>query len=450
MLAEVFKSLSFLSILLIVGTLLRAKIKLFQNLFLPASVIGGFIGLIIVQTSIIPIPFDWVRTYSLLPGILIIPIFASIPLGMSISKSNMLTSFPNIIKCFGIFQAVAMTQCIIGYGTNLLYSRLKPEIELYRTFGYELSAGFSGGHGLAAATGKLLEGFGVPYWEVAQGIAMTTATVGLIGGIVFGIIFINIAVRKKNTSILKEPNDIPIESKLGFNKNINSQASIGRETLMSSNIETIAFHLAIIFSVCGLAYIILDLVRKTNITGLSVLPVWTYSMIIMFILNIIIGKLKMDWIVDSKLKSRITGSLSDFAVVSAITSLPIKAVLQYIEPLIFMMILGFIVSYFMIFFMAKSLFKKNYFEYGIMLWGALTGVMITGITLLKICDNDYQSPVLKDFSLGFSINFVSSLLIVPILNSVLATGSTMMNFIVSIIFTLVYIGIAFSPKLKGL
>lgn len=450
MLSEVFKSLSFLSVLLIVGTLLRAKVKLFQNLFLPASVIGGFIGLIIIQTSVIPIPFDWVRSYSLLPGILIIPIFASIPLGMSISKSNVLSSFPNIIKCFGIFQAVAMTQCIIGYGTNLLYSRFKPEIELYRTFGYELSAGFSGGHGLAAATGKLLEGFGVPYWEVAQGVAMTTATVGLIGGIVFGIIFINIAVRKKNTSILKEPNEIPIESKLGFNKDVNSQVSIGRETLMSSNIETIAFHLAIIFSVCGLAYIVLDLVRKTNITGLSVLPVWTYSMIIMFILNIIIGKLKMDWIVDSKLKSRITGSLSDFAVVSAITSLPIKAVLQYIEPLIFMMVLGFIVSYFMIFFMSKTLFKKNYFEYGIMLWGALTGVMITGITLLKICDNDYQSPVLKDFSLGFSINFVSSLLILPILNSVLATGSTMMNFIVSIVFTFVYIGVAFSPKLKGL
>ena len=40
-------SLGLLSIFLLIGVILRAKIKLLQNLFLPASVIGGFLLLML-------------------------------------------------------------------------------------------------------------------------------------------------------------------------------------------------------------------------------------------------------------------------------------------------------------------------------------------------------------------------------------------------------------------
>ena len=446
---ELLKSLSFLSFLLLLGMFLRAKVKLFQNLFLPASVIGGFIGLLIVETNIIPIPSDWVKTYSILPGVFIIPIFAAIPLGMSFGGKKQGAFFmPNILISFGIFMGASMAQSTVGYATNIFFTHVNPKIELYRTFGYELSAGFAGGHGLAAATGKLLEGFGMPYWNTSQGIAMTTATVGLIGGMVFGIIFINIAIRNKKISLLKNASGIPSDMKQGFSKNIEQQKSLGRETFMSSSIETIAFHLAIIFTVCGVAYFVISLVNKTNITGLKVLPIWTYSMIIMFIVNYIMQKMNFDWMIDSKVKARITGAMSDFAIVSAITSLPLKAVLQYTLPLTVMMTLGFTVTYFIIFNFSKLCFKDYIFERAIISWGAATGVLITGITLLRICDSEYATPALKDFSLGFSLMSLSSLLIVPILNTVLATGSTMANMIAAIVATLIYLSIAFLASLK--
>lgn len=446
---ELLKSLSFLSSLLLLGMLLRAKVKLFQNLFLPASVIGGFVGLLIVQTNIIPIPIDWVKTYSILPGVFIIPIFAAIPLGMSFGGKNQAPFFmPNILISFGIFMGASMAQSTVGYATNIFFSYVKPETELYRTFGYELSAGFAGGHGLAAATGKLLEGFGMPYWNISQGVAMTTATVGLIGGMVFGIIFINIALRNKKTALLKEASEIPDDMKRGFSKDIEKQTSLGRETFMSSSIETIAFHLAIIFAVCGVAYVVLNAINKTNITGLKVLPVWTYSMIIMFIVNFVIKKMNLDWMVDFRVKARITGAMSDFAIVSAITSLPLNAVLEYTFPLTVMMTLGFIVTYFIIFKFSKLCFKDYVFERSIISWGAATGVLITGMTLLRICDSEYDTPALKDFSLGFSLMLVSSLLIVPVLNSILATGSTIDNMVAAIVATLIYLSIAFLASLK--
>ena len=458
LLTQLLQALSLLSVLLLVGTFLRAKVKLFQSLYLPASVIGGFIGMIISpeilgRFSNYSISEEWIKTYSLLPGILSVPIFAAIPLGMFLNSSNnsnekksIKSLYPSkVLICFGLFQCASMSQSAIGYATNMFFSKINPQLNMYRTFGYELSAGFAGGHGLAAATGKLLEGFGIPQWEIAQGVALTTATIGLIGGIVFGIIFINLAVRKNKTKIIKRINDNADKSmEVGYNKDINKQNSLGRETFLSSSIETITFHLAIIFTVCGIAYIVLNFVKKMNIAGLNVLPVWTYSMIIMFALNFIIKKLNLVWMVDAKVKAKIMGTLSDFAIVSAMTSLPIKAIINYIAPITVMCILGFIITYLLVFPLNSFFFKEDYsFERAIISWGTLTGVLITGMTLLKICDPEYKSPALSEFSLGFSLMSVTGLLIVPILNTVLAVGSTFDNFITAIISAIFYFAFAF-------
>lgn len=452
LLTQLLQALSLLSVLLLVGTFLRAKIKLFQSLYLPASVIGGFIGMIISpeilgRFSNYSISEEWIKTYSLLPGILSVPIFAAIPLGMFLNENkNIKSMYPSkVLICFGLFQCASMSQSAIGYATNMFFSKINPQLNMYRTFGYELSAGFAGGHGLAAATGKLLEGFGIPQWEIAQGVALTTATIGLIGGIVFGIIFINLAVRKNKTKIIKRINNNADKSmEVGYNKDINKQNSLGRETFLSSSIETITFHLAIIFTVCGIAYIVLNFVKKMNIAGLNVLPVWTYSMIIMFALNFIIKKLNLVWMVDAKVKAKIMGTLSDFAIVSAMTSLPIKAIINYIAPITFMCILGFIITYLLVFPLNSFFFKEDYsFERAIISWGTLTGVLITGMTLLKICDPEYKSPALSEFSLGFSLMSVTGLLIVPILNTVLAVGSTFDNFITAIISAILYFAFAF-------
>ena len=452
LLTQLLQALSLLSVLLLIGTFLRAKVKLFQSLYLPASVIGGFIGMIISpeilgRFSNYSISEEWIKTYSLLPGILSVPIFAAIPLGMFLNENkNIKSMYPSkVLICFGLFQCASMSQSAIGYATNMFFSKINPQLNMYRTFGYELSAGFAGGHGLAAATGKLLEGFGIPQWEIAQGVALTTATIGLIGGIVFGIIFINLAVRKNKTKIIKRINDNADKSmEVGYNKDINKQNNLGRETFLSSSIETITFHLAIIFTVCGIAYIVLNFVKKMNIAGLNVLPVWTYSMIIMFALNFIIKKLNLVWMVDAKVKAKIMGTLSDFAIVSAMTSLPIKAIINYIAPITVMCILGFIITYLLVFPLNSFFFKEDYsFERAIISWGTLTGVLITGMTLLKICDPEYKSPALSEFSLGFSLMSVTGLLIVPILNTVLAVGSTFDNFITAIISAILYFAFAF-------
>ena len=47
---DIVLAFSALCILLVVGKILRVTIRLFQKLYLPASVIGGLLGLALVQT----------------------------------------------------------------------------------------------------------------------------------------------------------------------------------------------------------------------------------------------------------------------------------------------------------------------------------------------------------------------------------------------------------------
>ena len=213
MLSELLCSLAAIGGLLL-GTFLRAKVKIFQKLFLPASVIGGFIGLLLGpvvmgENAILKFPREYINNWTLIPGILIVPIFASVPLGMFMNgdsapaKKKSGSALSKVLITFAVFAAVSSVQSAIGFGTNLLFSAIGNS-GLYRTFGYELSQGFCGGHGTAGAVGRIMEDLGLDYWATAQGVATTTATIGIIGGMLSGIVFINIAARKGKTSVLKK------------------------------------------------------------------------------------------------------------------------------------------------------------------------------------------------------------------------------------------------------
>lgn len=453
MLTELLCSLSIIGGLLLVGTFLRAKIKLFQKLFLPASVIGGFVGLllgpmILGDYALLRVPEAYINNWSLLPGLLIVPIFAAVPLGMFMGEKKTAESSghktaPSVLKAFGIFAALGMVQSAVGFGTNMAFTAAGAT-NLYRTFGYELSQGFTGGHGTAGAVGKIFEGLGLDYWATAQGVATTTATVGLIGGVLIGILLINAAAQAGRTAILKKPGDIPVEMSRGFIMDQNRQPSLGRETTMNSSVETLSLHMAIILAGCGLAYLLMDALKSTGIAAFSNLPVWIYAMVIMFLINGLLIQLKLDWLIDNKVKSKLSGAMSDFAITAAIASMPVKAIMEFAVPITVMCVLGFAVTYFVIFGIQTRLFHDNYaFERGIIAWGCATGVMITGMMLLKICDPDYETPALSDFSVGFSLLSLSNMITQPIAISYLANGTTMENLVVSLLMAAVFFAVAY-------
>lgn len=406
MLTDFLKSLGLLGVFLLVGVFIRANVKIFQKTFIPAGVIGGFLLLILGPQciNILSVPDEWFKIYSLLPGVLIVPVVAAVPLGLNIGSGKSTDSdvLKNVIPLIGIGLGASMFQFAVGYGTHVLFSGQ----DLYDVFGIELAIGFVGGHGTAGTLGNILSELNLSYWQISQGVATTTATFGIVGGILIGIGLINWAARHGHTALLKKPADIPEPLRIGYQKDMTKQNSIGRETTLSSSIDTVAFHAAIIFVACGLAYIVLSFTKKFKIPVLSSISVWAYAMIVMFIIWEIMRKLNLNYLIDDKVKSKISGSFTEYAVIAAIASLPIKAVAAYIIPIIVMVVLGYIVTTGVLFFFCKKYLKGYWFEQMIGTFGMSTGVFLTGVLLLRVCDPNLESPALANYSLSYTITSI--------------------------------------------
>ena len=468
MTSQLFKQLlisfSILGVLLLIGTILRAKVKIFQKMFLPASVIGGFIGLILgpeLLGKVLPITFsqDYVSIWLQLPSILVVPIFAAVPLGLFLNekkdseakKKKKKSGLPSAaLICLGILMGVSWLQSVVGFGTNVVISKIFPNMGIYRIFGYELSQGFVGGHGSAGQVASIYQQLGLDFWQTAQGVTTATATIGLVGGMLLGIVFINAAARKGKTALMTEPAKLSEDLLSGMIKDVSQQGSMGRETTHNSTIETSTLHMALILAACGIGYLIVKLLAAAG----SLMPVWIWAMAAMLGINAIIKKLKLGWLIDPKVKSKITGTLSDFAIVSAIASVPIQLVGQFIVPILVMCAIGFVATYFYIFKMSAWLLKDNCpFEHSIIAWGTSTGVVITGMMLLKICDPEYKTPALQDFSVGFSMISIFSLALYVVIMKALAGWSTMANFgfstVVCIAFTAMAIIVGLIAKNKN-
>ena len=355
--------------LLFAGMFLRAKVPAFRKLLLPASVIGGFVGLllgpqVLGDNAILKFSAECVGTWSLIPGVLILPIFASVPLGDGMNeppkaKGETMRNLPKVLASLGCFGSTCFMQSVVGFGMAMLFISFMPGIGLYKNFGYELTAGFSGGHGTAGAVGGLLQQFGIPHWEVAQGMATTFATIGLIGGMIIGILLINFYCRKGQTRMLDKPADLPALTVFGFTKDIKQQPNVGRETTNNSSIETITVHLGIILIDCALSYFLLAKAKEYSIPGFSVIPVWFYGLGLMYGINFLLRKFKLDWMIDKKVKGRIVGAISDFAIVCAVASMNVKAVAAYIVPIVVCSVLGFAVTFLCCFTLHKFCFGKN-------------------------------------------------------------------------------------------
>lgn len=456
-LQDLLKCVGALGGLLLLGMFLRAKVKLFQRFLLPASVIGGFAGLllgpvVLGKYALLPFSEDWIQTWSLLPGLLIIPIFSSTPLGMFREKSKGDDRQKNktglkILMTMGIAAAASIFQNVVGFGVNALFTRIDPGSGLYRTFGWELKEGYCGGHGTAGAVGNILEGYGLDYWQTAQGVAMTTATVGLIGGMLLGIFFISRAGKKGQLTYFDtSKSSLPKAVMEGYERDTARQKTLGRETTASSSIETISVHLGIMLGGCVIAFGMRRLLSGI-FTIFGSIPVWFYGIVVMYGINYLLQRLELTWLVDQKVKSAITGTMSDFAIVAAIASVPVQAVFAYALPLAVMCALGFVATYYLTFPFFKFCFKHDHpFERAIITWGTNTGVMVTGLMLLKICDPDYKSPSLGDFTMCYPLISLITIAISPLYYHMIGFGSTMENMMFNLICAVVFATIAVGAR----
>ncbi|MDZ4059364.1 MAG: sodium:glutamate symporter, partial [Bacteroidales bacterium] len=218
--------------LILIGKLIRVKVKFIQKLFIPPSLIAGFLGLAAGPNGFDILPFsDQLGTYA---GILIALVFAALPL------SSPKFSFKEVSGRVGPIWAYAQLGMLLQWSIMGLFGLFVLNIiwpELNSAFGIMLPTGFYGGHGTAAAIGSAFDGLG---WDEAKSLAMTTATAGVVIAIIMGLIMVKRAARRGETSFIKDFADLPDDLRSGLTPP-EKRESAGMSTTSSISIDSLAF-----------------------------------------------------------------------------------------------------------------------------------------------------------------------------------------------------------------
>ena len=379
--------LGIISALMLLGKLIRVKVKGIQRFLIPPAVIAGICGLILGPEVLGWLPLSGsLGTYA---GILIAFVFATLPF-TSTSKAK---EVAKVKRMWGYSQGGMLLQWAFGGLIGiLLLGQIWP---LNDSFGITMPAGFCGGHGSAAALGEAFSNFGQD--EVLT-LAMTSATVGIICSIVVGLIFLRFGTKKGYSACLTEAERLPEELRTGVVEKDNRK-SIGESAFSTISISTLTFNLSVIaLAVLG-GYLISKGVAKA--APMLELPVFSCSYIVGIIIKLICDRTRVSEYVCPETSSSLSGAFTDYLVAFGIASIKISVVTQYLTPMLILLVSGLVFTAIYVYIAAKYIFKEYWFEKAMFSWGWYTGTMAMGMALLRIADPESRSHCVDHYAIAY-------------------------------------------------
>ena len=381
-----FVDIGIISLLLLLGKLMRVKIKFIQKLFIPPSLLAGFIGLALGPHGFDVLPISsQTGTYA---GILIAFIFGALSLTSQKTKGNQ-----EIGAMWVYSQAGMLLQWAFGGLLGLLVlSQFWP---LSPAFGITMPSGYCGGHGTAAAIGQA---FGQLGQDEILTLAMTAATFGIVASVILGLIFVKWGTKNKHTAYLADYKDLPSELRTGLLPQ-EKRESMGESTCSSISIDSLTFNLAIISAIALGGYGISKLAAY-YMPGFE-LPVFSCAFVAGIIIKKMLDKTRASESICPQTVGHISGAMTDYLVAFGIASIKLSVVLEYIVPLAILLLSGLAVTLIYVFFMGRKLMKECWFEKALFTWGWFTGTMAMGIALLRVVDPKMKSRCMDSYALAY-------------------------------------------------
>ncbi|MCQ4614343.1 sodium/glutamate symporter [Corynebacterium pseudogenitalium] len=423
--------IGWISILLIIGNVLRNRLKVLQALLLPAPITAGLLGLILGQEVLGVIHWsDQVGTYTTL---LIAVVFASMAYSMNLGGS-VASGARNM---WGYSTAMFMGQWGIFILLGLYF--FAPFFGTEPWFGMMLPVGFVGGFGTAAAVGSALEDIGI---AEASSIGFTSATVGTLVAIVGGVIVANWGIRKGKATELR--GTLPEDLRTGYIAAESERPSIGRATTNPSSIEPLALHAGFILITVLIAYTVNTWIKSmwSNVS----IPLFAMAFVIGLIGRGLLVAFKRPNYLDRETISTVSGAATDFMIAFGIASIVPAALAGYWQALLIMFVLGTVFCVVWMAWAGPLFFGENWLERGIFGWGWATAAVATGIALLKMVDPKLKSGTLNEYGVayvGFAPFEIGMTILAPI--AIIAGFTTAFGW-VSFLIAVAVVVVAFALK----
>ena len=381
-------SFGILAGLLMVGVVLRRKVKWIQRLFLPASVVGGLIGLLVWQWlrySDISVNPTLTAGWSALPGLLINVVFAALFMGERVPKIK--TVWKSCSRQLAYGQLVAWGQYAVGCLMVLVL--LSPWFGLPDVYAGIMPVGFEGGHGTAGGMAPVFDSLGFPEMK---DMALAAATFGILGAIIMGMALVNWAIRRGLVA-----SHAPAS--------LAERRPVGTLTISGNIVGALSLQLAFV----GLAILLGWVFKESLLMIASSLPgrwgelMASFPMFPLCMLGGVIVQLFCDAFDRSKLICRglmlqLQNAALDFLVVAAIATIQLDVVAAGWVPLVILVGGGLLWNFFCLRVIAPRVFNDAWFERAIAELGQSMGVTATGLLLLRTVDPDCETEAASAFA----------------------------------------------------
>ncbi|MGW0683761.1 sodium/glutamate symporter [Streptomyces sp. NPDC002754] len=143
------------------------------------------------------------------------------------------------------------------------------------------------GFGAAAALGTAFEANG---WEGASSLGFTSATVGMLVGVVGGIILCNWGARRGHTSSVGRFETLPEEPRTGLVRDKDERHPTGNATTSPASIEPLGFQIAVIAALAAAAYGVSEWI--TGMFPSLMLPVFALALVLGLLLRAVVARTK--------------------------------------------------------------------------------------------------------------------------------------------------------------
>ncbi len=396
-----FIALAVLFIAVLVANALVRLIKPLRHALIPAPVLGGFLLLLFL--------FVWRKVTGselIAPSVLELLTYHGLGLGCAALALKTPKKDKNAHAQREIFNSALVTtstyllQAVIGlaisFGLSLVIK------ECWAASGILMPMGYGQGPGQAYNWGHTYE----TSWGFANGTSfgLTISSMGFVACSIGGVLYLNIMRRKKNPKVMNRiaasdvVDELSIEDVAGKNE-IPLSDSMDKLTAqfgLTCLVYFVAFALT-----SGLSYLC-DLSGVKLLTG-TVKPLfWGFNFIFATLGGVLVrsamGSLKKKGIIkreytNNMMLDRVSGLMFDLMIVASIAAIDLSAFThpEFILPLSIMCIACAVGSYLYVDHVCRKLFPSYSEESFLALYGMLTGVVGTGVILLREIDPKFET-----------------------------------------------------------
>lgn len=378
-----FQSIIVLGVIWIVARFIKRHTSILQRYFIPSSVVGGVVLLLLSSQVIDIIPEAITSWLSVLPAVLINVVFAGLFIGKKIPGVGQIWRQAGPMIAFGNTMAWGMYVVAI----LLVLLVLGPVFGALPGFGALLEISFSGGYGTAAGLAPVFEKIGQS--EVTA-MALALATYSMVAAIVLGVMIINIYNHRIGRIIDKAT------MKVQQDRMIRNGYSL---THLTRSLERKPLGNLLVITMIGLAIVIgwlllsgfvwaenLLLGDFTNIRVFANLPLFPMVMFGGLIIQAIIGKTNLAKSIDLKMVHSYSSVALDLLIITAIGTISLSVIANNFASFTSLALVGTAWVLFALFVLAPKYFRKHWFEYAMTDFGQAMGTTATGLLMNRLAD----------------------------------------------------------------